>query len=69
MDGSREASTLKRSQLAQQRRARIRAAIAAGSATFGFDGKPIDPLADQPDEIEQEWTAQYGDGDNGGDAA
>lgn len=68
VDGSREAAALKRSQLAEQRRARIRAAIADGSATFGLDGKPVDPLADDAEAIEAEWAEEFDNG-GGNDAA
>ncbi|MFF0707405.1 hypothetical protein [Gordonia sputi] len=66
VDGSREAQQTKRSQLAEQRRARIRAAIADQSATYDLSGRPVDPLADDADAIEQAWADEY---DNGGDAA
>ena len=69
VDGSREAATLKRSQLAEQRRARIRAAISEGECKFGFDGKPLDPLEGNADEIEREWSQEFGDGSGGDDAA
>ncbi|UAK39373.1 hypothetical protein K8O93_06750 [Gordonia bronchialis] len=67
MDGSREASTAKRSQLAELRRGRIKAAISTGECKFGYDGKPLDPLADDADAIEAEWVEQFG-GNGGNDA-
>ena len=60
LDGSRDAANLKRSQLAAQRRARIRNAINAGTATYDRSGRPLDPLRDDPEAIEVEWHAEYG---------
>ncbi|OZC31216.1 hypothetical protein [Gordonia polyisoprenivorans] len=60
IDGSQAAANLKRSQLAAQRRARIRNAINAGTATYDRAGRPVDPIADNPEAIEVEWSAEYG---------
>ncbi|GAA4661674.1 hypothetical protein [Gordonia humi] len=65
VDGTRDTATTKRAQLAEQRRERIRQAIADGTATFGFDGKPVDPLAEDPDAVEAAWQDAHGDDDGG----
>ena len=68
MDGSREAATAKRSQLAQQRRERIKAAISAGECNYDLSGRPIDPLSEDAEAIEAAWVEEFGNG-SGGDAA
>ena len=68
LDGSQDAANLKRSQLARQRRERIADAQRAGTATYDRQGKPLDPLADQPDLIEEKWRDEFGPKDDG-DAA
>ncbi|WP_331436283.1 hypothetical protein RND64_20220 [Gordonia sp. w5E2] len=68
LDGSRDARNLKRSQLARQRRQRIAEAQRAGTANYDRQGKPLDPLADQPDLIEEKWRDEFGPKDDG-DAA
>lgn len=67
LDGSQDAPNLKRSQLAAQRRARIREAQRAGTATYDRNGRPVDPLADRPDLVEENWAEEFGPDD--GDAA
>lgn len=69
IDGSQAAANLKRSQLAAQRRARIRNAINAGTATYsgpGRSGRPVDPLDGNPTAIEEAWAAEF-DPDGGGE--
>ena len=60
LDGSRDAANLKRSQLAAQRRARIATAQANGAAEYDRSGRPVDPLRDDPEAIEVEWSAEFG---------
>lgn len=59
LDGSRDAANTKRSQLARQRRGRIADAQRAGTCEYGRDGKPLDPLRDDPDAIELEWKTEH----------
>ncbi|MGV9672317.1 hypothetical protein ACWDPV_17260 [Gordonia sp. NPDC003504] len=67
IDGSQDAANEKRSQLAAQRRARIRDAQKAGTATYDRNGRPVDPLADDAAMIEEKWADEFGPDD--GDAA
>lgn len=60
IDGSQDAANLKRSQLAAQRRARIATAQRAGAAEYDRSGRPVDPLRDDPEAIEVEWSAEFG---------
>lgn len=65
IDGTRTAENTKRSQLATQRRARIWAAISAGTIEYegpGRNGAPQDPLHGQPNAIEAEWKREFGGG-------
>ncbi|KXO90276.1 hypothetical protein AXK56_09215 [Tsukamurella pulmonis] len=68
VDGTRTAENFKREQLATQRRARIRAAIDAGTVEYegqehgSRNGAPRDPLHDQPNAIEAEWRREFGGG-------
>ncbi|WP_270485642.1 hypothetical protein [Gordonia jacobaea] len=68
VDGSRDAANLKRSQLARQRRERIAEAQRAKTAEFDRQGKPLDPLRDNPAAIEEKWREEFGP-DDGGNAA
>ena len=69
VDGSRDAANLKRSQLAAQRRQRIAEAQRAKTASYDRNGKPLDPLRDDPAAIELEWKTEFGPKDDGGNAA
>lgn len=69
IDGSRDAANLKRSQLARQRRERIAEAQRAKTASYDRQGKPLDPLRDDPAAIELEWKTEFGPKDDGGNAA
>lgn len=66
IDGTRAAENIKRSQLAAQRRARIRDAINAGTITYegqehgSRNGAPRDPLHGQPNAIEKAWRDEFG---------
>lgn len=69
IDGSQAAADTKRSQLAAQRRQRIAEAQRAKTAEYDRQGKPLDPLRDNPEAIELEWKTEFGPKDDGGNAA
>ncbi|MDP0399183.1 hypothetical protein [Tsukamurella strandjordii] len=69
LDTTTTAASSKREQLAELRRARIRASIADGTQRFAGEvwgsknGAPIDPLTGDDDAIEKAWRDVYGGGE------
>lgn len=66
LDPTTTAANSKREQLAQQRRARIRESIDAGTQRFSGEaygsrnGQVIDPLTGDDDAIEAAWKREFG---------